>query len=516
MRPVFFLSALFVFWSTVVFAQLPDTVNFDKCRLIRHQVAKSASPSSVPHVRVDSPAGRFRFYYYTSGTDALYPLTDANGNGIVDYIDTIATESDLIFKKEVLDAGLPVSGLDSIPVYFTNLGSGLYGVTEQFQDGQIRISINCKVNGPQTKGMNMVRVTLAHEFHHVLHFQHRFWEEAFLFYYEMSATFFEEVCYDDINDYRFYLQNGIYQKVNVSSFYGNGGSLIYGGAILFQFIRDRYGLEKAVEIDKDIMTYSDQYSPAVSLAMSVESNLGIGMDDFFNQFALATLFTRSASDPDRFFREGAFFPGFRNNRSLEDTLSVPASGEIIAAIPVSQTGFSVRWLKTANGIFPAAISQGNFKYFQTAASTSGQDTVYLRAGSEIEGGTRLSSDLAVQFSSSAKEQNPVARIWVPENSSSVLVPVQNMNFGENKSILLYPNPLVFNQAAGFYLSGVPDNRTIQIQILSITGKKVFDYETTSLLNFIYVPFSGQSSGIYIVSVFSGQKLLKTVKLAVVK
>lgn len=514
------LSILFFLIYSALLANPADTLDFGKCRMIRTQSLKKSAPLPPYTVRVVSPSGRFRFYYFTDGDSSFSPVSDVNLNGINDYIDTIAVECDEIYKIQVLNTGISESGLDSIQVFFVSMGGGYYGSTQVGSDGETTIEINANTTLPKTKGMNMIRVTLAHEFHHVLHFRKPFWSENdFLYYYEMSATFFEEVCYDSINDYRFYLANGIFTKTDVSALHGSGGNLIYGSAIFFELIRDRYGLEIAVKTAMDCLEGLDSYSPSAAMAQAVLKNLGVPIQKYFNDYSMATMHTNTNSKPDLFFTEGAFFPSYRKQPNYRDTLIVSDIKRDSYRIPIPETGFSVRWIKTFSGIYPLAISNGDFNKFTNNTIKLQVDTLDLETGPDLENGTLLDHNLFVRLTTNSSKHGLAASLMVPGTNEIKTLMIPSSSTTEDVSALLFPNPFLWEQTGILWVSGLPDYTNYSFQVLSVTGKLVLEGKETSIFSRVAIPIKSMpdlGSGIYIVNLFKNDKLVSTQKLAVIR
>lgn len=513
-------SILFFLIYSALLANPADTVDFGKCRMIRTPLLKKTTTLPSYTVRVVSPSGRFRFYYFTDGDSSFNPVSDVNLNGINDYVDTIAVECEEIYKKQVLNTGISEEGLDSIPVYFTNMGGSYYGSTQIGPNGETTIAINSKILGPKTKGMNMIRVTLAHEFHHVLHFRKPFWAEAdFLYYYEMSATFFEEVSYDSINDYRFYLSNGIFAKTDVPAVHGSGGNLIYGYAIFFELIRDQYGIETAVKTAMDCLGFLDNYSPAVALSQAVYKNLGIPIQQFFNEFAMATIHTKTKSKPDLFFAEGEFFPTYRMHQNFDDTLVVSEFNRLSYLIPMAKTGFSVRWIKTASGVYPLAISNGDFNRFVTENMSLQSDTLLLETGPALENGTHLDHNLFVRLSTGSTKHGLAGSLMAPGSDEIKSLTIFSTTEIEKLPTLLYPNPFIWEKTGFLSVSGLPVYPNYTYQVLSVTGKLVLEGKTDSFYNFEIIPIKSAQdlgSGIFIINLFKNDKLVTSQKLAIIR
>lgn len=178
-----------------------------------------------------SPKGYVRVHYATLGTDAvLYPLIDANTDGIPDYVNKIADIADSVWELEVIQMGYPappsdgINGGDSLKdIYITALPSQYYGIT--WFEAQITVQSFTSymeidndynfwpynLSSQMERRLDAARVTIAHEFFHTIHYgmdgtefeTHA--ETDFVPWWEMTATWMEEIAYDNINDYYAYL-----------------------------------------------------------------------------------------------------------------------------------------------------------------------------------------------------------------------------------------------------------------------------------------------------------------------
>ena len=171
----------------------------------------------------------FRIHYDVTGQHAPPPADTNPVNGIPDYVDSTALVLEYVWSFEIDTLGFiePVSdggeGGDSrYDVYLSDIGGmGYYGVTypETIQpDGRTWSSYieleNDFANtifvpmGYDINPMAAVKVTCAHEFFHAIHFSidayefsgGRFW------WYEVSAVWMEDVVFDEVNDYLYYLK----------------------------------------------------------------------------------------------------------------------------------------------------------------------------------------------------------------------------------------------------------------------------------------------------------------------
>ena len=203
-----------------------------------------------------SPSGHFRVHYDTAGVNAVSSRDD-DANDIPDYIDRTLSilDSTWVLEIEQLGYNPPPSdnglgGGDEYDVHVVELGVGrsFYGFAYPGTSGATTYShleIDNNFTDPgykQTRGLDALRVTIAHEFHHALQFGYyatfdgSWWQES-------TSTWMEEVAYPHIDDYLQYLtyflgepqralNSGPYQSLHT-----------YGSAIFSLFLDQRYSRE---------------------------------------------------------------------------------------------------------------------------------------------------------------------------------------------------------------------------------------------------------------------------------
>ena len=210
-----------------------------------------------PDVQHDilSPSGRFRVHYDTEGRNAVSPRDD-DANGIPDYIDLTMTVLDSTWVLEIEQLGYNpppsdkgLGGGDEYDAYVIELDGSYYGFAYPEAAGAIitpsylEIDNNFTNSGyKQTRGLDALRVTIAHEFHHAIQFGYyatfdgSWWQES-------TSTWMEEVAYPHIDDYLQYLtyflgepqralNSGVFRSLHT-----------YGTAIFSHFLDQRYGRE---------------------------------------------------------------------------------------------------------------------------------------------------------------------------------------------------------------------------------------------------------------------------------
>ena len=177
----------------------------------------------VTQAEYGNPGGHVLVHYDLTGIHAVWQAgVDSDGDGVPNYIETLANIADSCYVHIIDTLGYPVPLVDSgcvdggdarIDVYLRNLPYGYYGATYnqsecyepgvQQEAGWVTIDHDFQqIPDYAGRPSDAARVTLAHELFHTVHFaidatEHITW-------FEMSAVWMEEEIYDDINDYYIY------------------------------------------------------------------------------------------------------------------------------------------------------------------------------------------------------------------------------------------------------------------------------------------------------------------------
>lgn len=159
----------------------------------------------------NSPGGKFRLTYSTTGTNAV-PADDVDpANGVPDFVEWCAAYCDSSWKREVDELGFTAPALNAgkYDIGFEEMGA--YGYTTTSGSGT-RIVLHRNFLGfppnddPDGDQKGAAKVTVAHEFKHATQYQGSFWSEGG--WVELDATWAEDAVYDSTNDYYNYIDSG--------------------------------------------------------------------------------------------------------------------------------------------------------------------------------------------------------------------------------------------------------------------------------------------------------------------
>ncbi len=274
-----------------------------------------------------SPDGLFKIHYDTSASSPHTPsLIDESGNGIPDYIDSVASIFDHVwhYQIDVLGYESPYIG-DSgcYHVYVVNMRVRFprpsYGATillEPVSDEDEYATryktysyVDHKYEGFATPGLDGLRVTAAHEFHHAIQFGAYGHSGAAhsLFFYEITSTWMEDVVYPDINDYYNYLRH-LFVETHTNRpyripFYHSSGIHMYARAIWGIMMERRYNRH----IMREKWEYIRHSHPIDAIDLALR-NHGSTLEQELAEFYLWKFYTGSRARPDKYFIDGADYP----------------------------------------------------------------------------------------------------------------------------------------------------------------------------------------------------------------
>ena len=184
---------------------------------------KYVTRPALTEERVFSPVGRrFNIHYAASGADAP-DATDANANGVPDWVETVAGVFEYVYDVEVTKMGYAAPPVTRYDVYLRDLTvEGAYGFTTN--DGfpvspSTSVASYIEIDrsftdalftvGGRYTPMQVLQITAAHEFHHSIQFGYNYYFD--IWYGESTSTWMEDEVYDSVNQLYSYL--GSYTSV---------------------------------------------------------------------------------------------------------------------------------------------------------------------------------------------------------------------------------------------------------------------------------------------------------------
>ncbi|MEX1276836.1 MAG: MXAN_6640 family putative metalloprotease [Bacteroidota bacterium] len=290
-----------------------------------------------------SPSGRFRIHYDTTGFQAPAMISTTGSPQRIpgsheQYVDSVAATFDHCWEVQVTDLGYQSpptdggqGGGEEYDIYIGNLGTGEFGSTSWLASDLLPggpseryltfIEIDNDYLGHRTSGLNGLKVTAAHEFHHAVQIgSYGIWsssENYDFYFYELSAVWMEDVLFPDINDYLFdvptYFQRFRESQTQRSlrfttyafpSFFG------YERSIFAHFLAKRFGPEVMRTIWSGIRN-----APALQSVNEALQREGTDLATEFALFSFWNYFTADRADTVRYYPEGNRYPRYVPNVS---------------------------------------------------------------------------------------------------------------------------------------------------------------------------------------------------------
>ncbi|WP_136513692.1 MXAN_6640 family putative metalloprotease [Geomonas edaphica] len=211
-------------------------------------LAKYLARPSLSKEKTCTPVGgHFTIHYTTSGGDAV-DTTDNNGNGVPDWVETVAGVFEYVYSVEVEKMGYHPPPDTSYDVYLQDLATdAVYGYTQNDSTPvtgssvsysswiQIDRSFTAPIFSDYTP-ITSLRITAAHEFHHAIQFGYNaYFDTAFA---EMTSTWMEDEVYDSGNQLYDYLWAYFSRVDTVAVDAGVGSGTEYGRWIFNRYLTE--------------------------------------------------------------------------------------------------------------------------------------------------------------------------------------------------------------------------------------------------------------------------------------
>ena len=282
------------------------------------------SKTQLPESLV-SPRGLFRIHYTTEGNDTADP----------DFVAHVAEYFDYSYGVEVEQLGYDPPPMDDDEhgpewdVYMHNISDYGYTtydnpvLTTSWDDYTGFIEMDNNFTHTPTLGLDAAKVTAAHEFFHLIHLGYRSYNTPKLnsvFLYEMCAAWMEDVVYDEINDYYYYLNKffGNYSK----PFNTKDGGHEYGLALFCHMLEKKYGRGAVRTIWEKFRTY-ETFDALEETMKTYNSSLSQELTDF----AIWNVFTGERADTTLFYPEGMNYPEIEPSQKLSFSKTITFTGE---------------------------------------------------------------------------------------------------------------------------------------------------------------------------------------------
>jgi hypothetical protein len=492
-----------------------------------------ARPKYDPYTEYtfDSPAGHFKIHYAKSGPNAVYaPNVDKNPlDGVPDYVNRCAEFFDYawIYETDTLGYRVPPSdyfypdsngGDGKLDVYLEAIGYLGYTVFERQASSSFPIFTSyigmlndfSKYAYLHNDSLDLARVTASHEFFHAIQGGYDAAEYEIVesnnkivteqYWMEMSATWMEDMVYDGVNDYVYYLPSFFkHPEWSLKTFGTSGEEAVhpYGACVWPIYLSEKFG----VSIIKDIWYQCGLVAgPNV---ISCEGNINCGdksatdialqargttFEEAFREFTVWNYFTADRARTQIFYSEGDLFPKVRVD-SLHFHTTYPVnftsgpenpyglgSNYVIFKPEQLQGGMTLSFLPSLESYAFKISAMGYNENVNEPIShqfqinpltgeanaaiynwTSYNEIIMIPAATSRSGNLYYTYYYSVEYDSSYHGEQPFPqKDWIGQN---------------------FPNPFVIANDTGstyfpFILSAVSQ---VEIDIFAVSGEKVWHY-----------------------------------------
>jgi hypothetical protein len=416
--------------------------NFDYFSSERQVILNSILQRKVKQKSMVSPSGFFRIHYDTTGSQTpMYDPTLTTEENVY----KVALAADSVFRFEVNFLGFPEAPSDNgaggdnlYDIYITS-ADGNYGFTDpEIPLGNDRFAsymeIHYDFQGSSfaTHGLNAMRVTVAHEFHHAIQIGNYIYRDEDRFFYELTSTSMEEFVYDNVNDYYAYISN--YMNNPSRNFFRFSSYLDgYDLAIWNIYLRDNFGYEIIREQWERMPTQRALYAISNTLVFR-----GTSFAKEYNRFGIWTYFTDVRAIPGLYFEEAEYYPLLTPLANISYPQYNYAQVEAYSTSNnflkfINTTNSDTLFAIVSNGDVSSAITEPNQRYNFT----------YTLFSDTLSGTRKLANRYSADFSLSG------SNVWsVSEILNDVVILADSIPGQIPEDIsYAYPNP--FNYKSNF-------------------------------------------------------------------
>ncbi len=456
------------------------------------QLLKAAAP--VRQKQMTSPDGHFVVHYDTSGYNAV-PLSDRDGNGIPDYIDSAAVILDSVWQQEIDVLGFQAppdkqgNPVSAYPVYFTRMYD--YGVTWLVDEGNIGgrriftsyLELNTSYSGFYTKGLNGLRVTAAHEFNHAIQLGYNIWigtdyDLKDRYFMEMTSTWIEDYVYPEINDYYQYLYF-LFDNLSSYSFTSTFSLYPYANTLYLHMEANLHNSSFVVDVWEQIKKEN-----SIRALETILKTRGDSFAQSLNRYGVWLYFTGDRAIPGSYFPDAADYPMLEPSvKERRFITTLPGYGLNLFEINVSD-----------NRVYKAGVAgdSGEGRVNHILQKNAFGEAVAFGRSQIFEYNTTMPNPVAVICNVSEQKTDSVRY-----NMQAVSLPPA-------------PNPVVLSMGQErIVFKSLPQNS--EIRIYSILGRLVarFSNGASNEVSWNMRSANGQpvASGIYLYLIDTGSQIL---------
>ena len=463
-----------------------------------------------------SPTGHFMIHYDVEG-DAAPELIDNNENGIPDYIDEVGIIADSTRKVliEVMGFRTEVDDSDGIyDIYIMSLGTNYYGVNVHEGGGKSYIKIdNDYASGFYTTGIQVMRLTVAHEFFHAI--QRAYKETQSMsdqFFYELTSTWIEDIIVPDGDDYLYWL-NDFFNDPQQSWDQTDGYSLALFGHYLSTQLEDISSQKESTimrEIWEEISNANSPYEILNGVLQdSFESSFQEAWLDFVSRNMFNDIFTDMDNDVFYYIDQANSLC----TAPITSALFIDVDDSVTKNITVNSDAVKIQTIKSReDAVIQLNVVQSGSGYLGNIAyllDSQNQYSLTENNGAEFVV-PQFEKDEVIHFLYIATESTTSIELNI-----DVIVSPYESNF-----LLFYPNPIYFGDAPILKVD-ISDTVMPQIIIYNLLGEEVVNAIMPSFdqgrheISLTQILSPQMASGVYVMDVILDNKIF-TRKFTLIK
>ncbi|MCF7824355.1 MAG: T9SS type A sorting domain-containing protein [Candidatus Marinimicrobia bacterium] len=517
---VLFLLVLSTLWAQEVAAH--------KCGFAvqrgERMAAKSVSDRNFDYLdeSILSPSGNFRIHFTRTGVHAV------SGSSVIGtplFIQEASIAADSAYNLLVNELGflppLPDGGVDGseLDIYVvdmkTNWGSIYYGMTSfnptysEPYTGQatyLEVDNDYIESAYATSGLEALRVTIAHEFFHMIQLRYAFPfapVSSNAYWYEISSTWFEEKCYPEINDYHAYVADNFSQSA-FPNLNDDSRSFLYsyGHGLFGQVLDQEYGIKNGKHIMLSIWEHLNTREATDNLAQVLSASpWGSSLTDALGKYALYNVFTGTRALPSRYYNDAGQLPEIRtSDYILPNDYPTPYDFEL-ESMQMDFKRFSTQTLSN---------------FYLWGSDLTQDQRVYLTYHS-FDNGSSLKSpvvnDVWINCDSTNSQDYLILPMVNGDRNSTVGF---RLTFGgstltlNNRIQTLWPNPVVLRNDPVHLNLMLGSPGMLELKVYNLRGEIIYQKEQFSPEGIRIIDLElpeSTSSGIYFIQLISGDSVL---------
>ena len=153
-----------------------------------------------------------------------------------------------------------------------------------------------------TQGLDGLRVTAAHEFHHAIQLGYAF-RNSDVYFFEMTSTWMEEYIYPEIDDYLHYLDY-FFENVSNSRFdFNNNTTYPYANSLYLQMINSTFEASLIRTVWEEMRT-----EKSLTALISILEQNQTNWYESLTEYALWLYYTGDRAMSGHFFEDAALYP----------------------------------------------------------------------------------------------------------------------------------------------------------------------------------------------------------------